>query len=71
MTFVLLLLIPKFIQQLKLNEVCASEEGGDLVKEHSQLARPKHSNIESFFGNVVGGLGMLERRESCLADAYL
>ena len=50
---------------------CASEEGGDLVKEHSQLARPKHSNIESFLASVVGSLDMLERHESFLADAYL
>ena len=50
---------------------CASEEGGDLVKEHSQLARPKHINIESFFASVVESLGMLERRASCLAGAYV
>ena len=50
---------------------CALEEDGGLIKEHSQLACPKHSNIESFFASVVGSLDMLERRESCLADAYL
>ena len=50
---------------------CASEEGEGLIKEHSQLARPKHRNIESFFASVVGSLDMLGRRESCLADAYL
>ena len=50
---------------------CVSEEGGGLIKEHSQLARPKHSNIGNFFASVVGSLDMLERRESCLADAYL
>ena len=37
----------------------ASEEGEDLVKEHS------------LFASVVGSLDMLERREFCLADAYL
>ena len=50
---------------------CASEEGGELIKEHSQLARPNHTTIESVFASVVGSLDMLERRESCLADAYL
>ena len=49
----------------------ASEESGGLIKEDSQLARLKHSNIVSFFASVVRSLDMLERRESCLADAYL
>ena len=31
----------------------------------------KHNNIESFFASTVVSLDMLERRESCLADAYL
>ena len=50
---------------------CASEEGGGLIKEHSQLARPNNSNIESFFVSAVGSLDMLERRESCIAAVYL
>ena len=69
--FVLLLLIPIFVQQLELNEVLCIGGRRGLIKEHSQLARPTHSNIESFFASVMGSLVMLERRESCLADAYL
>ena len=45
--------------------------GGSGAHRRGEEADGDAPNIESFFASAVGSLDMLERRESCLADAYL